>query len=55
MGKQRKNYTAQEKFVILKCHLVDHKPVSDICDRYHLQPTVFTAGREVIPSESNRR
>jgi len=41
MRKQRKNYTAQEKVVILKRHLVDHKPVSDICDEYHLQPTVF--------------
>ncbi len=41
MRKQRKNYTAQEKVVILKRHLVDQKPVSDICDEYHLQPTVF--------------
>jgi len=41
MRKQRKNYTAQEKVVILKRHLVDQKPVSDICDEYHLHPTVF--------------
>ena len=41
MRKQRKNYTAQEKVVILKRHLVDQKPVSDICDEYRLQPTVF--------------
>ena len=41
MRKQRKNYTAQEKVVILKRHLVDQIPVSDICDEYHLQPTVF--------------
>ena len=41
MRKQRKNYTAHEKVVILKRHLVDQIPVSDICDEYHLQPTVF--------------
>jgi transposase-like protein len=41
MRKQRKNYTAQEKVVILKRHLLDQKPVSDICDEYHLHPTVF--------------
>jgi len=41
MRKKRKNYTAQEKVVILKRHLVDQIPVSDICDEYHLQPTVF--------------
>jgi transposase-like protein len=41
MRKKRKNYTAHEKVVILKRHLVDQIPVSDICDEYHLQPTVF--------------
>lgn len=41
MRKQRKNYTAQEKVFILKRHLVDQVPVSDLCDQYDLQPTVF--------------
>jgi len=41
MRKQRKNYTSQEKVFILKRHLVDHVPVSDLCDEYHLQPNVF--------------
>jgi len=41
MRKQRKNYTGQEKVFILKRHLVDRVAVSDLCDEYHLQPTVF--------------
>jgi transposase-like protein len=41
MRKQRKNYTAQEKVFIIKRHLVDHVAVSDLCDEYNLQPTVF--------------
>jgi len=41
MRKKRKNYTGQEKVVILKRHLVDQVPVSDLCDEYNLQPTVF--------------
>ncbi len=41
MRKQRKNYQAQEKVFILKRHLVDRIPVSDLCDQYDLQPTVF--------------
>jgi transposase-like protein len=41
MRKKRKNYTAQEKVFILKRHLVDRVPVSDLCDEYNLQPTVF--------------
>ena len=41
MRKQRKNYTPQEKVFILKRHLVDRIPVSDLCDQYDLQPNVF--------------
>lgn len=41
MRKQRKNYTGQEKVFILKRHLVDHVAISDLCDEYNLQPTVF--------------
>jgi transposase-like protein len=41
MRKQRKNYTGQEKVTILKRHLVDQIPISDLCDEYQLQPTVL--------------
>ena len=41
MGKKRKNYSAEEKVSILKKHLVEKEPVSDLCDKYNLQPTVF--------------
>ncbi|MCK5680702.1 transposase [bacterium] len=41
MKKKRKNYTPQEKVTILKKHLIDRIPVSDLCDQYNLQPTVF--------------
>jgi transposase-like protein len=41
MRKQRHNYTPEEKVAILKRHLVERVPVSDLCDQYHLQPTVF--------------
>jgi transposase-like protein len=39
--KKRKNYSPEEKVNILKKHLVDQVPVSDICDQYNLHPTVF--------------
>jgi len=41
MRKQRHNYTPEEKVAILKLHLVERVPVSDLCDKYQLQPTVF--------------
>jgi len=39
--KNRKNYTGEEKVSIIRRHLVDQVPISDLCDEYKLQPTVF--------------
>ena len=41
MKKKRHSYTPEEKVIIIKRHLIDKLPVSDICDKYNLQPTVF--------------
>jgi transposase len=41
MRKPRKNYTSPEKVAILRRHLIDKVPVSDLCDEYQLQPTLF--------------
>ncbi|HOX40243.1 MAG TPA: transposase [Candidatus Brocadiia bacterium] len=39
--KPRKNYTPEEKLQMLKRHIVDRVPVSDICDHNQLDPNVF--------------
>ncbi len=41
MKKTRNNYTAEEKVAILRRHLLDHEPISQVCDELGLQPTVF--------------
>ena len=41
MRKPRKNYTPGEKVAILRRHLIDRVPVSDLCDEYQLSPTLF--------------
>ena len=41
MKKQRKHYTPEEKVSILRRHLVEGVPISDLCDESGLQPTVF--------------
>ena len=43
MRKPRKSYTPVEKVAILRRHLIDHVAVSDLCDEYQLQPTLFYA------------
>ena len=41
MRKERKHYTAEEKVAVLRRHLLDKVPVSDLCEELGLQPTVF--------------
>ena len=39
--KPRKHYTAQEKVAIVRRHLIEKAPVSELCEEYQLQPTLF--------------
>ena len=41
MRKPRKHYTPHEKVAILRRHLLDQVPVSDLCDQHQLSPTLF--------------
>src|SRR5438309_8480249 len=41
MKKQRKHYSAAEKVTILRQHLMEQVPISELCDRQGLRPTVF--------------
>jgi transposase len=41
MKKTRRQFTPQEKVNILRLHLLEQTPASDLCDKYGLHPTVF--------------
>ena len=41
MHKKRAYYTADERLNILRKRLLEKVPISDLCDQYKLQPTVF--------------
>ena len=38
---KRKNHTPEEKVSILRRHLIEKVPVSNLCEEYGLHPTVF--------------
>ena len=40
-SKTRKGYTAEEKVIILRRHLIDQVAISDLCDEYGFHPTQF--------------
>ena len=41
MGKHRKRHTPEEKVAILRRHLVEKVPISELCNELKLQPTAF--------------
>lgn len=41
MKRQRKNYTAEEKVAILRRHLLEKVPISELCEEHGLHPTMF--------------
>ena len=41
MTKARRHFTAQEKVAILRRHLLEKTPVSDLCDQFGIHPTLF--------------
>ena len=48
MRKPRKNHPPEEKLSILKRHLVEGVPVSDLCDELQLNPNVFYAWQKQL-------
>jgi len=39
--RSRRHFTTEQKVAILKRHMVDKVPVSDLCNEFELQPSVF--------------
>jgi transposase len=43
MNKQRRHFAGTDKVAILKRHLLDKVPISDLCDEFGLYPNQFYA------------
>jgi transposase-like protein len=41
MTRKRRRFSSEEKVRILRRHLLDHVPVSDICSQTGISPTIF--------------
>lgn len=39
--RKRRNHSTEQKAEILRGHMKDKMPVSDLCDKYKIQPSVF--------------
>ena len=41
MPKERRNFSGAEKMAILREHLLEKRPVSEVCEKHGLQPNAF--------------
>ena len=41
MPRKRRNFSSSEKLAILREHLLEKVPVSDLCDKHNIHPTLF--------------
>jgi len=39
--RERRHFSGQQKVAIVKAHLVDGVPISELCDQHQIQPTQF--------------
>jgi transposase len=46
--KKRHHYTPEEKVAILRRHMVDKVPVSEVCNERGIQPSVFYQWQKVV-------
>ena len=38
---ERRHFSGEEKVKILRLHLLEGKPVSDLCEQYKINPSLF--------------
>jgi transposase-like protein len=41
MPRERRNFTGAEKMAVLREHLIEGVPISEVCQKHGIQPTVF--------------
>jgi transposase len=46
--RSRRQFSTEQKVAVLRRHLVDKVPVSDLCDEYKLQPSVFYQWQRLV-------
>lgn len=52
--RSRRKFTAEQKAVILRRHLVDKVAVSDLCDEYKIHPNLFYLWQQQLFEHAER-
>ncbi len=54
MDQQRRHFTPEQKVAILRLHLLEKKPVSDICEQHHLSVNLFYSWQKQFFDQGHR-
>lgn len=52
MSQTRKHFAVAEQVAILRRHLLEQVPVSDLCDEYGIHPTVFYRWQQLFENDA---
>jgi transposase-like protein len=57
MTRQRRHFTPEQKVAVLRLHLLEKKPISDVCQEHDLSVNLFYLSRPKMPrsNESIKR
>ena len=53
MERTRRNFSPEQKVTILREHLIERVPVSDVCDKHQIQPTLFYQWQKTFFEKGN--
>lgn len=51
MARERRNFSGTEKMAILREHLIERVPISEVCEKHGVQPTLFYAWQKKLFEE----
>jgi len=54
VSKKRKQYNSKEKVTIIRKHLLEGVAVSDVCEEYDIQPSVFYRWQKTLFEQGNQ-
>jgi len=52
--KSRRRFTPDQKAAIVRRHLVDKVPISDLCDEYKIQPSMLYTWQKAVIENASR-
>ena len=54
MEKRRRHYSPEQKVAILREHLIEQLPVSELCEKHQIHPTLFYHWNTIVGTKPSK-